>query len=83
MALTEIYRSPEHDLGPDRRRFVATFVTTTSAIADDMPTYGAAYSGDSATAEPLKAHVHRIRIQENWLPGLARFDVEYVGLRGQ
>ena len=84
MALTELYRSPVHDLGPDTRRFVAVFVSpqTGSSIADNTPVYGAAYAGD-ATAEPLKAHVRNIRIEENWMPEHARFTIEYVGLRGK
>lgn len=82
MALAELYRSPVHDLGPDMRRFVVVFATAQASIAADTPTYGEAYSGDG-TAEPLKAHVRNIRIEENWMPGTARFTVEYVGLRGK
>lgn len=82
MALVQLYRSPVHDLGQDRRRFVAFFVTAQASIATDTPVYGAAYGGD-ATDAPLKAVVTNVRIEENWVPGFARFTVEYVGLRGK
>ena len=83
MALAELYRSPIHDLGQDVRRFVAVFVTANGSIVTDMPTYGAAYAGVGAVVEPLTAHIRNIRIEENWLPGIAKFTIEYVGPRGK
>ena len=83
MALAQLSRSPVHDLGPDMMRFVAVFVTTQANIAADTPAYGTGYTGIGSTAEPLNAHVHNIHIEENWMPGIARFTVEYVGLRGK
>jgi len=83
MALTQIHRSPEHDLGPDRRRFVATYVTSSANLAADTPAIGAAYAADTATAEPLTAHVTRVHILENWLPNIPQVTVEYTGLRGK
>ncbi len=85
MAVTELFRSPVMNFGQDLRAQTLVVITETvdSALEAEIA-YGSTGSAvDTGSSAPLRMVARDIRWEVNWLPGVTRGTITYVGARGK